>query len=284
MWITAVAGDSGDVLADRRLGERIQPLVTTAADAILLAELIPQGSTARRRIHTLDGGTLAPRGILEVEGHASPFALNPPGSALVVTTSRNDGVLAVDATTGALAWPVVQLRGRSVKNVLSVPGGVIVTDDGDNVRRIDAATGEEVWVRPLAGDSTLGYNGEAAEGDLVVATLVPSQGGAAATAVGIDAATGDVRWRTPLPIEGRALPRPEVLQNVVAYELNVRKSDGYDCRVVLLDRTTGTVSETLHHPRIGTSLQRAFFQGPYVILWAPPRADIAIYGGSKSGR
>ncbi|MCE9634290.1 MAG: PQQ-binding-like beta-propeller repeat protein, partial [Planctomycetes bacterium] len=189
-WLTAVSADTGDVIAETRLGDKAQLQVSCAADAVLWSELIPQGNVARRRVHTLDGATLAPRGVVEIEGHSSPFALNPPGTSLVVTTSRHDGIVAIDASTGALAWPAVALRGRAVKNVMVVPGGVIVTDDGDNVRRFDALTGTETWVRPLGGDASLGFSGEAAEGDLVVATLIPQDTALMPIAVGLDAATG----------------------------------------------------------------------------------------------
>ncbi|MCE9638103.1 MAG: hypothetical protein K8T90_20570, partial [Planctomycetes bacterium] len=96
----------------------------------------------------------------------------------------------------------------------------------------------------------------------------------------LDAATGAVRWRTTLRPDGRTLPRPEILQGVVAYEMNVKKPEGYDCRVAFVSRQDGSVTDTIRHPSIGNSLQRAFFQGPFVILWAPPRADVAVYGAA----
>ena len=117
----------------------------------------------------------------------------------------------------------------------------------------------------------------------MVATLVTPRTSEEATAVGVDAATGEVRWRTPLPLDGPALPRPEVLQGVVAYELNVRRANGYDCRVALLSRATGEILQTVSHPSIGkASFQRADFQGPWTVLWAPTRADAAVYAGTPA--
>ena len=54
--------------------------------------------------------------------------------------------------------------------------------------------------------------------------------------------------------------------------------------MVLLDRATGAVAERVAHPVIGKTLQRPFFDGPFIVLGAPPRADVAVYGTSAQGR
>lgn len=291
-WLTAVSADTGDVVADRRLGPDIHPYVTCAADAVVVYEKGPAGRAARRRVVTLDGATLTVRGSVEIDGHMQGVTLSPPGSALVVTTVRGDGVACVDVTTGGFAWPAVTIAGAGVKRVLAVPGGLFVFDDADRVRRIDAATGAVTWTRALGEEGrTTGFLGEAAEGDLVVATLVTSSAADprdAAVAVGLDAATGEVRWRTPLPLEGRTLPHPRILQSVVAYELNVRKSadpkSGFASSVVFLERAGGNVSGTIAHPALGKLAQSVFHIGPYTMLWSALGADVAVYSGAASPR
>jgi outer membrane protein assembly factor BamB len=289
IFLTAVLAETGEPLADRALGVSVAPVVTAAGDAVVVYEQVQAAQNPRRRATTLalEGSTLAVRGVLDVEGWTSPFSLVPGGTGIVVTTAQHNTVVAIDTATGAAAWPPVRVEGRTVKAVLAVPGGIVVTDDGDQVRRFDAASGKEVWLRKLGGAGNLGYAGEAAEGDLVVVTLVAAKGEESASAVALDAATGSERWRTRLPLEGsvrRVLPSPEVLASVVAYELNEKPGDEYRSKVVLLDRGDGRVVDRIAHPVIGRTLQRAFFDGRFVVLWAPPRADVAVYGPESRQR
>lgn len=287
-FLSAFSAESGEPAApDRPLGPSVVASVTTAGDAVVLYEQMQVAQLPRRRAVTFDGSTLAPRGSIEIEGWTSTYSFSPPGTNLVVTNAGNDTVVAIDTATGAAAWTPWKIGQGVVKSVLPVSGGIVVADDGDRIRRLDAATGREIWSVPLGGEASLGWSGEASDGDLVVATLLDTSGDESATAVGLDAATGRERWRTRLPLEGsvrRVLPSPEILAGVVAYELNEKPADEFRSKVVLLDRTTGAVAAQVAHPVIGKSLQRAFFDGRFVILWAPPRADVAVYGPGAENR
>ncbi len=278
----AFSAESGEPVAEAVLPRDIYQGVALQNDAFVLFEQISQGSSRRRAI-TLDATTLALRGTVEIDGFSSPYVVAVPGTNIVATGARGDRVAAIDVSRGTAAWPAVSAGGKPLKSILAAPGGLIVCDGSDQVRRIDAVTGREVWVRDLSEFGELGYAGEAAEGDLVVLTLLGRRGKDGAMGIALDAATGAVRWKTALPLEGssrRLMAHPEMLAGHVAYEMNQRlETEENSCRVLLLDRRDGSVAATVVHPRLTKGRQSARWAGPNLVLMTPDTAQIAVYGG-----
>ncbi len=276
--MSAISIATGELLASRAFDGPVNPMITVAEDGIVVTQPTRARDGPHRTLVTLDGTNLSLRGRLEMAAPSSPFYVHPSLSSVVVTTDQAD-LVAVDLSKGDRAWKV-RLEGRAVKAVFHVPSAVIVSDDADAVRRLDAETGREIWQTPLAASGSLVYQGEAAEGDLVVATLKTKEG-SAALAVGLDAATGAVRWRTKLDLaDENTYPHPEILGSVVAYELNERLDRGARSRVVLLDRTTGEVVQTIEHPTISKGYQRVIY-GPDWLAVSSAN-ELAVYGTSAT--
>ena len=126
------------------------------------------------------------------------------------------------------------------------------------------------------------YQGEAAEGDLVVATLKPKDG-KGAYSVALDSSTGKERWRRRIELaDENTIPRPAILGALVAYELNERLDRGMRSRVVLLDRATGQPVQELEHPTIGKTYQIVTYGPDWIALSSAN--EIAVYGGARDAK
>jgi outer membrane protein assembly factor BamB len=197
-------------------------------------------------------------------------------------TTDGRSIVAIDVTKGEQAWKAALEGGANVKKLFGVPGGVVVSDDTDSIRRLDAATGHELWRTPLGSAGTLGFDGEAAEGDLVVATVKPKEG--AAIAVALDAATGVERWRRTLPLtDDNAYPHPRILATVVSYEASERvETGGARSRVMLLDRADGRTVQEIEHPTIGRSYQTVIYGPDWIAVNSTN--ELALYGRAAQGK
>jgi outer membrane protein assembly factor BamB len=284
--VTAISLASGEAMATRTFEGSLLPQVVAADDAVLLVEPSRGREEARRHLVTMDGTTLALRNRVPLRSPSSPFYVHPPMSSVVVTTDGTGALTAVDVTRGEPAWsanPVLP-EGRGVKAMFGVAGGVVVTDDRDGVAMVDADDGRERWRKSLAPLGSLVYQGEAAEGDLVVATVKPRAGdGRRAIAVALDAETGAERWRASIPLaDENTYPHPEILAGVVCYELNERLAQEMQSRVVLLDRRDGRVVQEVAHPTIGRTYQRVVYGSDWIGLSSTN--EFALYGPAARGK
>ena len=277
--LSAIALKDGEVLEQRQFPASMQQIVLVAEDAVIVVETVRSASTPPRTAVVLDSATYALRGRRDLTTLSSQLQVHAPLTSVVATTDGADRIVAIDGSTGDWAWPAVRFPGRRVKAIHGVPGAFVVSDDANQVRLIDASTGEERWRADLAAAGALSYQGEGAEGALVVATVKSPPGPrTSATAIALDARTGEERWRVPLPLaEASTLPHPVVCASVVVYELNERISNGeYRSRLVLLDRADGRVAQEIQHPRLGATYQRVIYSGAFLVLGNAN--DLAVYG------
>jgi outer membrane protein assembly factor BamB len=273
--VTAVSLSTGEVLRSQDFPGSLKPQLTAAEDAIVVSEPARGRDGPRRSVVTLDGTLLTVRGRQELRTPSSPWCLHPPLSPVVVT-SDGDDLVAVDVGRGTTAWTAGAGEGRNLKAAFAVAGGVIVSDDRDGIRRLDADTGHETWNVQLGSSGNLVYQGEAAEGDLVVATLKPPRS-AEAVVVALDAATGAERWRAKLPLtDENTGPQPQILGSVVAYELNESLDRRYRSRLVLLDRANGAVLQEIEHPTIGRNYERVVYGRDWIAVSSAN--EVAVYG------
>lgn len=274
--LAAIALATGDVLHVRTFDGALKEQIAAAEDAVVVTQPVSRGGGGlRRTLITLDGTTLARRGQMEIPSPSAPAVVHPPSSNVVVTTDEGD-LVAADIARGDAAWRAILSDDCNVKALFAVPEAVIVSDDSDSIRRIRADTGREVWRTKLGDAGALVYEGEAAEGDLVVATL--KQGRAKeCTAVGLDSATGAVRWRTAIPLaEENTIPTPTILASTVAYVIVERLPERQRSAVVLLDRATGRVLQEIEHPTIGRSYQQVSYGPDWIAL--TNLNEVAVYG------
>lgn len=273
--VTAVSLSTGELLRTQGFSAALKPQITSAEDAIVVTESARGRDGPRRGVVTLDGTLLTARGRLEMKTPSSPWCLHPPLSSVVVT-SDGDDLVAVDVAHGGAAWRAGAGEGRNLKAVFAVPGGVILSDDRDSIRRLDADTGHEVWNTPLGDAGNLVFQGELAEGDLVVATLKP-QKGTEAIVVALDAATGAERWRTHLPLtDENTGVQPQILASVVAYEVNESLDRGYRSRIVIFDRANGAILQEIKHPTIGRIYERVVYGRDWIAVSSAN--EVAVYG------
>jgi outer membrane protein assembly factor BamB len=259
----------------------LNPQMTPAEDAIVVTQQARGKDGGQRAVITLDGTTLAKRGQVDVSAPSSPFYVHPALSSVLVTTDGSD-LVALDVAKGDQAWRQPLADRKAIKAVFGLPGALIVSDEDDALRRLDADTGREVWKRPLAEVGSLVYQGEAAEGDLVIATLKPRDG-EGAYAVALDSGTGNERWRRRIALaDDNTIPRPAILGSLVAYELNERLDRGTRSRVVLLDRVDGHPVQELEHPTIGKTYQIVTYGPDWIALSSAN--EIAVYGGAPDGK
>jgi outer membrane protein assembly factor BamB len=138
-------------------------------------DIVPE----RLGLAVLDAATSEPRWQVTVTGG---FGRPVIGSGVVVVDDRRT-LLAFDAATAERRWEVA-LPSAVAAPPLATAGLVVLgTADGD-VTALDAATGDVVWRTRLP--SRLRHPAAALGDTLVVAS--------ASGLVGLDAATGDVRW------------------------------------------------------------------------------------------
>jgi outer membrane protein assembly factor BamB len=279
--MTALGLASGDVIRTQEFASALKPQITAAEDALVVTEPARGRDGTRRGLVTIDGSLLTPRGRLEMKTPTSPWCLHPALTSVVVT-SDGDDLVGIDVGRGNAAWTAKSAEGRNLKAVFAVPGGVIVSDDRDGIRRLDAETGREQWSVPLGGAGNLIFEGEAADGDLVVATLKP-QKGAEAIVVALDGATGAERWRSKLPqTDDNSGPKPQILSSVVAYEVNESLERKTRSRLVLLDRATGKILQTVEHPTIGRNYQRVVYGRDWIAVSSAN--ELAVYGRAAEGK
>jgi outer membrane protein assembly factor BamB/tetratricopeptide (TPR) repeat protein len=279
--MAAVSLSTGDLLQARSFEGVLNPQMTTAEDAIVVTQQARGKDGAQRAVITLDGTTLARRGQVDVSSPSSPFYVHPALSSVVVTTDGAD-LVATDIAKGDTAWRQPLADGKAVKAVFGLPGALIVSDEDDALRRLEADTGRQVWRTPLSSVGNLVYQGEAAEGDTVIATLKPKDG-KGAYSVALDAATGTERWRRRIELaDENTIPRPAILGALIAYELNERLDRGMRSRVVLLDRATGQPVQELEHETIGKTYQIVTYGPDWIALSSAN--EIAVYGGASDAK
>jgi outer membrane protein assembly factor BamB/tetratricopeptide (TPR) repeat protein len=281
--LTAMSLSSGELLGAPKSFAQLLPQIVPAEDALVLVEPTRRQDGVKRSLIVLDGMTLAQRGRFELANPSSIYYAHPPLSTIVVT-SDGDDLVAVDVTNGEKAWksPAKIGQGRSIKAVFPVTAGLVVSDTGDSIRLLDAEEGRERWNTPLAATGALMFDGEAAEGDLVVATVKPKSG--PAVAVALDAATGKERWRTALPLtDENAYPHPRILASIVAYEVSERLDQGgARSRVLLVDRANGKIVQEIEHPTIGKSYETVVYGPDWIAVNSTN--ELAVYGSPVRGK
>ncbi|MCG3135805.1 MAG: hypothetical protein HMLKMBBP_03570 [Planctomycetes bacterium] len=281
--LSAWSAETGDPLGERVLPATMSPVVAAAGDALVVYEQIrgSSGTAPRRRAIVLDAASLSPRGVVDLEQWDSSFHVAVPGRSCLVTTAQLQSVTAIDTAGGVRAWGPVTFPGAQVKSVLAAPDGVFVADTKHRIHLLSGADGSIVWTRDLAPLGQLGIYGEAAEGDVYAATVLGPAQSDQATAVTLDAATGDIRWQQKLPLEGRVsrvIPVPRALRNVVAWELPERPAEALRNRIVLFDRATGRVAATIDHSRLSKSRFMAVYTGRCITL-SDPAGGTVVYAG-----
>lgn len=126
---------------------------------------------------------------------------------------------------------------------LAAGGLVYVPTTRGNIYALDAASGEVRWKTHVGG--TIRMTPEIVNGALLVGVYgalgEPKQKPHGAAFLSVDAATGAIRWRTPLP--GLVRSEPVVIEGVI-YEGLAGGDDFSGCfdgRIVALDERTGKV-------------------------------------------
>lgn len=144
------------------------------------------------RVHALDVTTGAHRWqsdpisptdrdtIYEYEANTATPAIGADGTVYVGTT---DGVVALDATDGQVRWRFDDLARAGAPTVVD---DTVYVAGSVTVAALAVSDGRERWTRQIAWDPALD---PPAVGDGVV--VVPADG----ATVGLDAASGDQRWR-----------------------------------------------------------------------------------------
>lgn len=189
--LAAVRLDDGSVAWQAAGGTTVRPPVV-AGDAVLWSAALPDGSGAR--LVALDALTGAPRWTRDFAGVAIPSGVaTTDGSAYISAP-----VSRLDLASGETVWEAAELTGGTGSPALSPDGRVLY------VGRLDPATGGEVialnaddgailW-RSALGQTTLNLLDRPwLDGDVL---LIPTLSG---SALGLDAATGEVRWQAALP-------------------------------------------------------------------------------------
>lgn len=138
-----------------------------------------------------------PRMVWRVPGepHGQPAA----DSAHVYFLSARHELLALNRLNGRTEWvaALTGAQGETMGSVVRLSGQVVVTGDDDLVA-VDRRTGRMRWrFRAGEGETPGVYLGDAAGGTVFA-------GSASATVFAIDAASGQLRWRAKLPVEGPA--------------------------------------------------------------------------------
>jgi len=278
--LSAMTLSAGEPLGATKSFAALLPQVVPAEDAVVLVEPTHVRDGARRSLLVLDGMTLAQRGRLDLASATSLFYAHPPLST-IVATSDGDDLVATDVANAESAWraPARVGSGRSPKMVFPVPSGLVVSDSGDSIHFFESETGRERWNTPLGASGQLSFDGEAAEGDLVVATVKPARG--APFAVALDAASGAEKWRTPLPVtDDSVYPHPRVLASVVAYEIGERIENVVRSRVLLLDKKSGAIVQEIEHPTIGRSYETVVYGPDWIAVNSTN--EIAVYGTRRN--
>lgn len=139
-------------------------------------------------------------------GCSSLAVANGMAFTLGHTRGKRDTVWCLDALTGEVRWktefdqdlePLYYSGGPSATPLVAGGKVYVLGKDGD-LRCLEAATGKELWMKSFTKD--LGGRepkwGYAASPVLVGDSLICEPGGASASVVALDAATGDLRWKT----------------------------------------------------------------------------------------
>ena len=123
------------------------------------------------------------------------------------TDGEEDLVVALDPTTGEEIWrydlaPVYDGHDGSHNGPIATPaiadGRVFMVDPWGHVAALDLATGEALWTTHLVVDfgSKSQYYGFASSPVVVGDTVVLQIGGEGGAVVGLDVASGELRWRS----------------------------------------------------------------------------------------
>jgi outer membrane protein assembly factor BamB len=106
--------------------------------------------------------------------------------------STSNGVIAVDSSTGTEEWRAGPDPGRTVAPLLYRDGRVCISSHGDaHLRALDAATGDRIWMREI-GRGAPAYE--------------PTNDIVFLAGYGLDAATGEDRWRAQTSERGKSPP------------------------------------------------------------------------------
>ncbi|HEY7071373.1 MAG TPA: PQQ-binding-like beta-propeller repeat protein, partial [Acidimicrobiales bacterium] len=146
-----------------------------------------EDSTGRLSAIDMASGTVAWATRIGTDGSGVTPVL--AGDAIIASASGDTySIQALDAATGAVRWTVTD---QFFSDPPVVVGDTIVVSSGFEVRALSVADGAEQWVAEF-GDDIL-WTALRSAGDVLVA------GTSGGTMVGIDPASGDVRFTTLLP-------------------------------------------------------------------------------------
>ena len=193
--------DAGHVVAcDLATGE-LRWAVATAGD-IEAAPAVAGGrvvavaddpTTGRSTVHAFDAASSSSLWTRVFEDAGPTAAPAIRGETVIVTTSHR-GVVALDASTGEELWTA---EGRDVVEPLQVPAvDELVIADRTHLRRLDPATGRELWSFPLADLRALQRGGHATllTSSPAIVRDVALVGDTAGTLSALDVASGRRVW------------------------------------------------------------------------------------------
>ncbi|HLH27874.1 MAG TPA: PQQ-binding-like beta-propeller repeat protein, partial [Acidimicrobiales bacterium] len=175
-------------------------------------------------------------------------------------------LLVLDAATGATAADLGETRDP---RELLVDGGLLVLSDASGVRAFDAATLKPAWTQAMDARRMV------SEGDglfLVTATQV----------VGLDRATGKVRWRTDEPDAALALTCT-AHEGVLVLEKSTLRDDPVGCGIKVYSTRSGELQWTRDYRPDMTHYREArayFAQG---LLWIPAEKEGLLGLEPKNG-
>ena len=167
------------------------------------------------------------------EAHTPPIAtsnVSTPAVAngVVFICLSDNRLYAFDATTGKIRW--VSSAGEDVISSPTVANGVVYVTGAENVHAFDAESGKPLWVSSPPG---AGYPSPAVANGLVYVNVSNNSPGAGRIAA-LDAATGQLRWRSDLISPGIDANGSPVVANGLIYI-------GADGGMAAFDATTGHV-------------------------------------------
>jgi outer membrane protein assembly factor BamB len=184
------------------LGEETTGAAVTDGQRVYIED-----STGRLTALDMASGTVAWAAVVGTEGSGVTPVL--AGDAILASdTAEPYAIQALDAATGAVRWTVTD---QWFYEQPVVVGDTVVVSKGYEVLALALADGSERWLTEM-DDDTL-WTGLTPAGDVLVA------GTSNGHVVGLDAATGDVRFRTPMPRGDKTIWSVGVVGDVVlAYD------------------------------------------------------------------
>lgn len=248
--LTALDGESGDVLARRRFEGPLRSSLTLVGDTLVVYS---QGRGTRddphRTLHFLDAMTFAPRGRVPFD-YGIPDELDARADGGAAYTTSGPGVIvALDPSNGTELWThaLATSPPRAVKRLLPVPGGLLVTDNRDSVLMLSESDGAVVWQRDLSGMGEIPYGGEAV-GDTLAVIALQQRSDRSFLLVGIDVASGEELWQRRLDGPDLSAVGLSVHRHQVAvHRVEMRRAGGLRTTTEMdyLDRATGETVQTL---------------------------------------